>query len=270
MELLHTRYEHGGLPVEVHSEKGRRRRFVLLDSPKRGFQNWRRLAEHLYGRPTQVSFQRYFGLASPCRCRRRETSVLDFFRPGIDLGARAHEVEKLLHSQWGSAIKQWELDYEEVRQDVMVGVLSRNQGRGAWNPGRGTFGTYVTLVCGSVVLNLIKREKRRRSREQVGIYELQDGGFIQVPVVDSKRLGGPDVGAELGEAVEDLQDWIRELEDGSTPVADLACEVIPFVYTGMRRGEIAGKLGLPPSRVGRALSYLRKAAAGWQQQCSGG
>lgn len=269
MEVLHTRYEHGGLPVEVHSGKGRRRSFVLLDSPKLAFPNWRELASHLYGRPTQVSFGRYFGVASPRRCRRRQTSVLDFFRPGIDLGARAHEVEKLLHSQWGAAIKQWDLDYDEVKQDVMLGVLSRNRGPGAWDPRRGTFGTYVTLVCGSVVLNLIKREKRRRGREQIGIYELQDGGFIQVPVADSRRLGELDEGAGVGETFEDLRDWIRELEDGATPLADLACEVIPYVYTGMRRGEIANELGLPASRVGRALSYLRKAAAGWQQRCSG-
>ena len=48
------------------------------------------------------------------------------------------------------------------------------------------------------------------------------------------------------------------------PEADLAAKCLPLVYQGFQRAEIAQMLGEDASKVGRALSFLRKSASTWK------
>jgi RNA polymerase sigma factor (sigma-70 family) len=212
-----------------------------------------------------VSFAWYFREGK--YSTRREVpkrDVLSFLRPGVDLELRAHEVEKLLNASYGSKLEGWGLDREDVLQEVVKGILSRNNGPGAYDPDRGAFSTYVTMVCGCVISNMRKRLKRQDQHEQIGLHEVQGGAYVAVPVSHSRTIGYEDQTAELKEAFDDLRFWIDWTIDQPESLTDLAQDILPLVYQGMQRREIAQELGLPLSRVGRALRVIREAGDSWR------
>lgn len=263
---LYLRYEHGGHRVVVTTTRRSRKISVYDEASTTSYTSWGDLLQSLYGRKRHISFDWYFRLGRfSLRTERPARSVLDFLRPGVDLEERGHEVEKLLNSSFGNKLELWGLDREEVLQEIMKGILSRNKGPGAWNPDRGAFSTYVTLVCRSVILNMKKRKKRRDQHEQIGLYEVQGGAYVAVPVTQSRSVGYKDQTVELDEVMRDLCHWIDWTVDEPEPLTDLAQDILPLVYQGMRRGEIAEELNLPPTRVGQALRVIREAATSWRE-----
>lgn len=268
-QTLYLRLEHGGHQVDIKPGKGRAKRLTVHRRPKRTYPSWKRLATDLYGPRRRVSFDWYFRLGryAPPRVRPIR-SILDFLRPGVDLQARSHEVQKLMNKSFGDKLVQWGLDPEEVLSEVLLGITARNNGPGAWDPSRGAFSTYVTMVCRCVISNMRKRQRRRDHHEQVGLVEVQGGAFVMVPVSRSRHAKATqdDAASGLAEAIADLSRWIDWTIDEPEHLTDLAQDIIPLVYQGMRRGEIAEHLQIPPSRVGQALRILRQASSTWQEQ----
>lgn len=186
---------------------------------------------------------------------------------GIDLADRGEDVLLLLQSHLGPTLYRLGYDFHDVLQEVYKGILARNQGTSAFDPRRASFSTYVVMVCRSVFLNYHKREQKRRKRERVGAWTIQDGQWVSGDVGEQAVDEWSEEGA--GECLEDLADYITERADAwrqnATLYQDarLAREALPLVYEGKRRGEIAEELGVSMPAVGRALSYLRQVAADW-------
>jgi RNA polymerase sigma factor (sigma-70 family) len=188
---------------------------------------------------------------------------------GIDLALKWGDIPRLLQTVCGAAIRGNRYDFDDVLQEVYKGILSRNQGLSAYDPQRSSFARYVTLVCRSVFLNYHKKEQRRRRRELVGTTIQGDLGDAQRRAVSAPLDTEEACLSQVGECVRDLADFIAERVDAwrqdATFYQDarLAREVLPLVYQGMRRGEIARATGISTPAIGRALAYLRRAAQEW-------
>lgn len=187
---------------------------------------------------------------------------------GIDLENRSHEVRKLLFAGFGARIARAGYDPDDVLQEVYKGLLARNRGTCRFDPSKSSFGHYVHMVCGCVLANYHRKQVRLITREQVGMY-VRGSSESEVGKQSDAALGAVDAdGAEATEAptrearaIEGLRE--RVLEDGATPDATLAADAIPFVYAGCSRAEIAEALHQEPSKVGKALAFLRSVAHLW-------
>jgi len=239
------------------------------------------------GRNAGLTFDRYFrqGRHSPMRgrprlnlqglCRQAERCRAPQAPAprGIDLARRGDEVARLLYAACGQIIRGYGYEFQEVLQEVYAGILVRNRGAGAWNPAKSSFGFYVTLVCRCVFSNYHKREQRRRARERCGSWTFKGGTWDQVDAGDTASVDASDdvfgYVSEVEECMEDLSEYIVDRFDAYKQDAtlyqdaELAQQVLPLLYAGKRRAEIALDLGVSPPAVGRALSYLRKAAQDW-------
>jgi RNA polymerase sigma factor (sigma-70 family) len=275
-KMLYTQQRHGSLPVEVLD---RGFRVIHGHGVHREYPNARQLLMALHGgRDPGLSFDRYFQRGAYGKRRRRSRPVLEMWRRkattkslGIDLAHKWGDIPKLLQTVCGAAIRGNRYDFDDVLQEVYKGILSRNQGLSAYNPERASFARYVTLVCRSVFLNYHKKEQRRRRREWIGV--TQDQGrlgsgrnrAVSAPLDTEEACL-----SQVGECVRDLADFIAEREDAwrqdATLYQDarLAREVLPLVYQGMRRSEIARVTGISTPAIGRALAYLRRAAQAWK------
>lgn len=282
--LLYTRQEHGHLPVEVLASGYR---LVLADGSHREYPNARRLLLDLHGgRNAGLSFDRYFrqGRHSPLwgrpqlnlqgLCRQAQRRRIQVVPPvsvsrGVDLARRGDEVARLLYAACGQIIRGYGYEFQEILQEVYAGILVRNRGAGAWNPAKSSFGYYVTMVCRCVFSNYHKREQRRRGREHCGDWSYKGGIWSQVDVGDTAMDPQLTHVAEVDECMMDLSEYIVDRFDAYKQDAtlyqdaELAQQVLPLIYEGKRRAEIALDLGVSPPAVGRALSYLRKAAQDW-------
>ena len=281
--MLYTRREHGSLPVTPLPPGGYR--MTLSDGSAREYPNARQLLLAIHGgRNSGMTFARYFRLSKhdPLRGQPR-LNLTGLYRRaqnrravkprGIDLARRGIEVAKLLRSACGRAISSYGYDFDDVLQEVYSGILRRNRGDGAYDPDRSTFGYYVTMVCRCIFSNYHTREQRRRRRETFGAWSYQEGAWSPVDAGEVATCDPEDSVAlemvEVGECMRDLSEFITDQESAwrqdATLYQDarLAREVLPLVYAGKRRGEIAEELGISAPAIGRALSYLRGAAREW-------
>jgi DNA-directed RNA polymerase specialized sigma24 family protein len=196
---------------------------------------------------------------------------------GIDLVNRSHEVRKLLFAGFGGRIARRGFDPEDVLQEVYRGLLARNIGTCAFDPSKSSFGHYVHMVCGCILANYERKEGRRREHEQVGMYAVgfgdDDEGQVDAALAATSAdgthgamfHGALDHEMQVGteQAMTSLSNALFR-EGGDRPEARLAVEIMPYVYQGFQRGEIARELGLDPSKVGRALSFLRRVSRAWK------
>jgi len=67
------------------------------------------------------------------------------------------------------------------------------------------------------------------------------------------------------QALKSLQARVRK-EGRGRPEGPIAVKALPLLYRGHTRSEIASKLGHEPSRVGRALAFIRKVARNWADE----
>jgi len=200
---------------------------------------------------------------------------------GIDLQVRGHEVKKLLYKGFGGRMSRKSLEAEEVLQEVYRGLLARNDGKCPFDVSKSSFGHYVHMVCRCVLSNYERKVTRRNENEQVGMYSVRagsDGGAM----VDAALVAASESTGFMGSGSLSVEDRIGtdraftsllsvieatgQTRKGIKPDALLAAKVLPHVYEGRTRSEIAVKLGIEPAKVGRALSFLRQSAKVWAVQ----
>jgi hypothetical protein len=294
--LLWSRWKDGGHPVQI-VEDAKHTSYRILMPPAQGgiqtFPSARRLLIALTGHPggRNWTFDRYFGLgdwAAPSP--RPMMPLFEMLSPqgivvdrgwpspipldirpagdvavglGIDLALRGGEVRKLLFKGFGHWIFSAGHDPEEIYQEVCKGILIRNQGRGAFDVSRSSFGHYVHNVCRCVLSNWHRSETRRKSHEQVGSKDWREGTLTDVDASETALAGDPPGGLE----VDDLQAYMAVHGARRTPEGRLALDILPLVAQGMSRAEITvvvdpsgGKLA-----VGKALAVIRMFAAGWMK-----
>jgi len=192
---------------------------------------------------------------------------------GIDLERRSHEVRKLMFAGFGSRIFRSGYDPDDVLQEIYKGLLARNRGRCRFNPAKSSFGHYVHMVISCILANYHRKNSRRSAHEQIGMYvhgESEKGfpsdaalGANDIPEGLSPWSGDiqtveNDIGNER--AIASLQE---EILHSGLPERKLAVEVLPFLYLGYKRAEIAREIGVEAAKVGRALALIRQVAKPW-------
>lgn len=187
---------------------------------------------------------------------------------GIDLTKRGHEVRKLLFAGFGHRMLRGGYDPDDVLQEVYRGILARNQGTCPFDARKSSFGHYVHMVCGCVLANYHRKKSRTREFEQIGMYNpLAEEGCVDaaeaaVDVTTWDSGASPELSVGRDKAIESLQEHILSFDETAS-ISTLAAEVVPLVFVGMTRSEIAKVKGLSPAKVGRALAFLREASVGW-------
>ena len=182
--------------------------------------------------------------------------------PGINLSEKHGDVARLLFHRFGAMIRRSGYSEEDVLQEVYKGLIIRNGGPGAFNPERGTFGSYVSLVCLSVVSNFHRKENRRRRREPTGVKEYSDGQWAEVDVASSRHLTSK-----------------GDEHPGSNPLDDLARYITKAVYhrkdrqqviamaslmaEGADRKTISEVLAIRGAEYRRIRTLVEQCALGW-------
>lgn len=183
---------------------------------------------------------------------------------GIDLQRRRHEVKKLLYAGFGSRIRALGFDPDDVLQEVYRGILVRNAGTCPWDARKSSFGHYVHMICGCVVSNYSRKQRRQWEMEQVGLNGFDvDGRYV--PTDASGEAVEPMNTPGLPEVVvtEDFARHMGAHPRGMTAEAQLAAQILPLVKDGHPRAEIARMMGMSRAAISRALTYIRACARRW-------
>lgn len=190
---------------------------------------------------------------------------------GIDLEHRSNEVRKLLFAGFGQRMFRSGYEPEEVLQEVYKGLLARNRGRCPFDPTKSSFGHYVYMVCNCILSNYHRKQARRFSHEQTGLYsstsdvDIEYGKMVDASqvAVDDKAEGQMDEDIGGMKAVNSLRNHIMRDPEANPVDKRIAIEAVPYVYAGHGRSEIARKIGIEPSKVGKALALIRKVSIPW-------
>jgi len=272
---LYLRSEHGSHPVFVKKAGLSREYTIRIGGEVKIYRTTRALLRWLYGKTVYISHDRYFRVGQYSRFRNRTTSLLALFHelPGIDLENRSHEVSKILFRCYGNSLSQLNMDMEDVLQEVFKGILTRNKGTCAWDPQKSSFGHYVHMVCGCVLMNLQKKQKRRTEKEVVGVRTFSDDSWewkdAAESVEGSYTTSPIQEEFEIGESVKDLQGWLLSREDARKTDNKIARKIIPLLCQGYKRSEIADSLEMDPGKVSRGLHYLRSVTTEWTGELAG-
>jgi len=187
---------------------------------------------------------------------------------GIDLAHRGHEVRKLLFAGFGRRIFAAGYDLDDVLQEVYQGLLARNKGKCPWDPSKSSFGHYVYMVCGCVISNYHRKQRRVQQFEQLGLPSYQDGEYKSRDVASNTTLPASTTFAHgsclMGEVVDDLVDYMLSLPRGQSTEARTAVDVLPYVTAATPRALIAEQLSISMAAVSRAVSFLRQSALDWR------
>lgn len=193
---------------------------------------------------------------------------------GINLTQRGHEVRKLLFAGFGSKMARGGYDPDDVLQEVYRGLLARNKGKCPFDVRKSSFGHYVHMVCGCVLANYHRKESRRGEFEQVGFPNMLEDSKSRdmdaaLKATDDASLplhgnmDGPEEEIGAVRAIQSLQSFIGD-DTGRAPLKGAACKIVPLVYQGYTRKEIALELGMSPAKVTQVLLYLRSQATRWK------
>jgi hypothetical protein len=194
---------------------------------------------------------------------------------GIDLAKRGHEVRKILFAGFGYKISRAGYDPDDVLQEVYKGILARNQGVCPFNPDKSSFGHYVFMVCNCVLANYHRRECRRLEVEQVGLScALDDERDVDASLqaVDDGlefsygTLQEPDAEARAVRAIQSLRGHLITQDAENAKTQALASQILPLLYQGYGRKDIARTLSISPVKVTQAMTYLRSHAPSWASQ----
>lgn len=128
-------------------------------------------------------------------------------RVGLDVGARYDEVRRLICAcpAYRRAVADgWDAD--DLLQDALMRLVSRQLGRSAWDPSRRSLGGYVWMVARSTIANYIRDHSR--AREVTGAEGPEAGVGPEVSLghlVHASGLGAEEVAV------------LRGVMDGSVP-----------------------------------------------------
>ena len=303
----YSRYEHGSLPVWVETQGDSKKFRVQHPTGEKTYESARGLLRGIYGGYDPcMSFDRYFRLGRFERRKFQEptNNVFDLFAEtpggktvmssgdllevslltpletektetpleksplGIDLENRSHEVAKLFYAGFARRVFRSGYDPEDVLQDIYRGLLARNEGTCPWDPAKSSFGHYVHMVIGCILANYHRRESRRTSHEQVGVFDItEDGAYTTQDVASSQiQVEDRDVFMPSFDAkadVNSLESYIMEHGKGDT---NTYVQLLPMLRDGFTRKEMAGALSVPVTVIQRAIRAIRRLAQAWASE----
>lgn len=271
-----TRWKHGNRPVQVWETDGSRTYVLDRKDGKVRHTTARSLLTEVCGKDPHITFARYFRLGKHSQ---QKFQVLDqqfqallgsralVFSPmGIDLEKRGHEVRKILMSKFGFWISTYGYDPEDVLQEVNLGLLNRNTGKGVFDPRRSSFSHYVYMVCRSVLSNYHRKERKRAGNESSGLWAYtEDGDRCLTDVGSHVKCAVPhgDLGTEEAAEARLIVFMSSRRRDAAT--SKMAMEILPLVREGYKRKEIAKKKDWTIGRTSRVLRHLKMSARTWSE-----
>jgi len=195
-------------------------------------------------------------------------SILDILDPsndpnrGIDLSKRGPEVAKLFYAGFARQVFSYGYEVEDVLQEVYAGILTRNNGKGAYNPKKASFSHYVYMVARCVISNYHRKQKKlnRGVAKTPVLDDASNNSLLENSIEASVEPIHVDVFEDLCNHVKDLVQKSKNNTD-----AQIALKALPYVKQGFGRSEIAKKLDISDPVASRALAYLRQVTKEWVQ-----
>jgi len=189
---------------------------------------------------------------------------------GIDLDRRGHEVAKIFYKHFGRWVFQYGYDSNDVLQEIYKGILARNNGICPFDVNKSSFGHYVHRVCGCIMANYHRREKRYRGRYRLGVKGYNEqGDWCDQDVAQNTSLREQQV-SERGNEVADPTDLLAYVLSPDVPGKrpdglddSLLADVLGMMSEGYTQPEMARSVGRPKSLVVRAVRYIRRLALQW-------
>ena len=162
--------------------------------------------------------------------------------------SRLGEVRKIFYAKFAPSLPRADLDPEEVLAEVYLGIVVRNKGACPYDPNGGSsFGHYVYMVTNCVVRNCV-RKVRRRNDHEVHIPDGEDGeDFIQTQGKECADRSLRNTRHDLSVAL------------GARFSPEVASKVLSLLGGGMNITEISREIGIPTSRISRAVREVREA-----------
>lgn len=165
---------------------------------------------------------------------------------GIDLGARGHEVRKLLWAGFSGLMQSQRYDPEDVLQEVYRGILTRNRGKCPWDPRKSTFGHYVHMVITCVLRNYHRKEQTRLSKIPCSTDEVDGVGVEE--------------STDLDRSLRDLEGYLRKK---GGPLLDTSILCLPLMVEGWTQDQMAAKLRVSKHVISNSVRWIRECASAW-------
>lgn len=292
---LYSRYEHGSLPIDITVDGNLTKYALQAPDGLHEYHSARQLLIYLTRHPEarHWTFDRYFRLGRYAPYPQIEPiiPVLELFEPGgivvdtnsqqslnitsssviiqtplgIDLAKRGHEVEKLLFSGFRGWIYSAGYDPKDVLQEVYKGILIRNQGTCPFDARKSSFGHYVHQICHCVLSNYHRRETRHYSMETTGVNQWTKDGLQEVDVAESNSLDTCVETEPEHTVIADMAIAIKQDRNSMSPEGIIAHQLLPLLYAGCSRNEMADILGVKKQLIGRSIAFIRRVAKRWQK-----
>lgn len=262
---LFTRYEDGSNPITVIeniNSKNRKKYEVKVGGHYfktfKEFLNTTRCCEN-------TSFNRYFNnnvqnstpiieiLNNVINYKKSSTSkesvepLESVVVSGIDIGEKKKDIERLFYSFFAKKAAAEGLPIDDLLQEIYKGILARNIGKGAWNPKRGSFGSYVHMVANSVYLNFRNKELKRGIREKSVDTSTSQIDNNQDNIVESDYIN-----EEM--LVSEFSTWVKNRKGLGDPAAYVVC----LLRQGKKKKEIAAELGINHTTLHKIIDGLRQ------------
>jgi hypothetical protein len=271
LKTFFTRVRDNSRKILVLGEEGvsqgsRKRVYVLLDKngQRREFKNQKDLLRYVTGGKSYRDLKTYLGVSggdSP------SSSILELFtapvkevEKGIDLGVKHNDVRRLLWKQYGLDIKRSGYDFEDVLQQVYLGLEIRNHGKCPFDAAKSSFSHYVYMVSACVYKNY-KRKRSKYHFEQLGMWDSNDRAYKDVRQcnVGSVGLDAEKQMVEYREVVEDFFGRLKERVAGLVSTDTLRA-ILEGVILGEKKKDLPSLVGAPASTVTKVTRMMRELA----------
>ena len=270
-ETFFTRVKDHSRKILVLGEtlNSRRKSYVLLEQEgRREFKSQKELLKYVTGGKSYRDLKTYLGNRSKTQ-KRKEESILDWFqvpaepvvmKKGIDLGVKHNDVRRLLWKQYGMDITRNGYDFEEVLQQVYLGLEIRNNGTCPFDESKSSFSHYVYMVSACVYKNW-KRKRSKYHFEQLGMWDSTDKTYKDVRQcnVGSVGLDAEKQRVEYREVIEDFFNRLKERAAGLVSIDTLRA-ILENVVVGEKKKDLPALVGVSPSIVTKVTRIMRELA----------
>lgn len=164
---------------------------------------------------------------------------------GIDFSLKYKDIERLLRAGFMRKILAAGFDFQDVLQEVYMGMLVRNQGKCPWDPSKGSFSHYVWLCIDSILTNY-HRKNRIKHR---GV------GYLEEMEIDPEDHT-PQADALWCERRRSLE---RALSEDPSTEARWAEEFFELQLQGYKRADLM-EMGWSQAKQAKAAKKLRSVA----------
>jgi DNA-directed RNA polymerase specialized sigma24 family protein len=263
--MLYSRYEDGSKPIQIKEEgEGRRKRYEL----EVGGKIFTSLSSFLKTSKSKAatSFYTYFGVRKISDLpifsifrdieEYRNEQLAEFeneassieevkggdVKTGFNIADKKKDIERIFYAFYAKRAVAEGLSVEDLLQQVFIGLISRNTKRGAWNPARGSFGSYIHLVIGSVYRNFRKKEISRGMKERLEVPK----NYTESTTSDSDFLDDKIL-------LDSFKNWIKTKKG----MGDLAGDVTVLLSEGRKKKEIAEQLGINSTHLHKLIVNLK-------------